>query len=316
MTETKKRISAGKIIGFVFLGLFVLFVFCAGSFFVGLGFGQFTKGLSGGSMVSGMDSIYLIRLEGTISGTSSSGLLGGASITPEQIIGQLQEAERNPSVKAILLRVNSGGGGAAASQEIFEEMKKVEKPIVVSVGDVCASGAYYIACAADKIVANRSSSIGSIGVIMQVPNLEELYNKLGIKYTTIKQGKYKDTGSSDRPLTADEEKLLQDQTFKVYEQFINDVAASRKIEVEKVKEIATGWVYLGTEALDLGLIDSIGTYIDAQKTAAQLGGIKGEPNIMGQQQLNIFDMLLNYSLNRTAKNILGNLNIQGYPVFE
>jgi len=151
---------------------------------------------------------------------------------------------------------------------------------------------------------------------MQVPNLEELYNKLGIKYTTIKQGKYKDTGSSDRPLTADEEKLLQGQTFKVYEQFINDVAASRKIEVEKVKEIATGWVYLGTEALDLGLIDSIGTYIDAQKTAAQLGGIKGEPNIIGQQQLNIFDMLLNYSLSRTAKNILGNLNTGSYPIFE
>jgi len=316
MIETKKRMSAGKITGFVFLGLFVLFIFCAGSFFTGLALGQFTKGLAGGGMVSSMDSIYLIRLEGTISGTSSAGLLGGASITPEQIIGQLQEAERNPSVKAILLRVNSGGGSAAASQEIFEEMKKVKKPVVVSVGDVCASGAYYIACAADKIVANRSSSIGSIGVILQVANLEELYNKLGIKYTTIKQGKYKDAGSSDRPLTAEEEKLLQDQTYKVYEQFINDVAASRKLGVEKVKEIATGWVYLGTEALDLGLIDSIGTYIDAQKIAAELGGIKGEPNIIGQQQFNIFDMLLNYSLSRTVKNILGNLNAGGYPVFE
>ncbi len=316
MTETKKRMSAGKITGFVFLGLFVLVFFCTSSFFMGFLLCRFTKGLAGGGMVSGIDSIYLIRMEGTISGSSSAGLLGGLTITPEQVVSQLQEAERNPSVKAILLRINSGGGSAAASQEIFEEVKKVKKPVVVSVGDICASGAYYIACAADKIVANRASSIGSIGVIMQVANLEELYKKLGIKYTTIKQGKYKDAGSTDRPLTAEEEKLLEDQTFKIYEQFINDVAQSRKIEAKKVREIATGWVYLGTEALDLGLIDSIGTYIDAEKIAAQLGGIKGEPNIIRQQPFNIFDMLFNYSLNKTVKNILDDLNFQGYPAFE
>ncbi len=315
MNEKNKSMSAGKITGFVFLGLFILFILGGGCFFAGIAAGSFGASFAGGGIPTGMDSIYLIRMEGVISGTQSTGLLGGTAITPELMVGQLQEAEKNPSVKAVLLRVNSGGGSAAASQEIFEEMKKITKPIVVSVGDVCASGAYYISCAADEIVANRSSSIGSIGVIMQIPNLEELYKKLGIEYTTIKQGKYKDVGSSDRPLTPEEETLLEEQTFKIYEQFINDVAASRNLEVNKVKEIATGWVYLGTEALELGLIDTIGTYRDAEKIAAELGGIKGEPNIISGQQLNLMDIFMNYSFNQAAKIIRGYINIEDYPVF-
>jgi len=164
--------------------------------------------------------------------------------------------------------------------------------VVISVSDVCASGAYYISCAADKIVANRSSSVGSIGVIMQIPNLEELYKKLGIKYTTIKQGQYKDSGSTDRPLTPEEEKLFRQQTFKIYEQFIADVVETRGLTVEKVEEIANGWVYLGTEAKELGLIDEIGTYKDAEKIAARLGGIKGEPNIVYGKKYSIFDAFL------------------------
>ncbi len=316
MTTSNKKMSAGRIVGFVFLGLFILCIFSGACFIGGLALGGFGKAITGGSMASGTDSIYLIRMEGVISGSQSSGLLGGASITPESIIEQLISAEKNPGVKAIIIRVNSGGGSAAASQEIFEELKKIKKPVVVSVGDICASGAYYISCAADKIVANRSSSIGSIGVIMQITNLEELYKKLGITYTTIKAGKYKDAGSSDRPLTAEEQALLQEQTFKVYDQFINDVAQSRNIPVEKVKEIATGWVYLGTEALDLGLIDKIGTYKDAEMIAAELAGIKGEPNIIGATQFNIWDMFLNYSLNQVTKRIIGLYETQDAAIFK
>ena len=317
MPEKKSGLSAGKIIGFVFIGLFILFILTSGCFIGGFFTGSIGSAFAGQgtALSSGMDAIYLIRLEGVISATSSSGLFGSASITPELIIEQLRSAEGNPSVKAILLRVNSGGGSAAASQEIYEELKKITKPVVVSVGDVCASGAYYICCAADKIIANRTSSVGSIGVILQVTNLEELYKKLGIQYTTIKQGKYKDAGSSARPLTAEEEKLLEEQTYKIYDQFINDVALSRKLSVEKVEEIATGWVYLGTEALELGLIDGIGTYRDAERIAAGLGGIKGEPRIIGGQQYNIFDMLLNYSFNQVAKRLLNILESQPYSQF-
>ena len=219
------KMSVGKIVGFTFLGLFVLIFLSGSCFFIGFIGGSIGLGGKSSSIISASaNSIYEIRLEGTISASNSSGLLGGIAVTPESIIEQAVEAEKNPGVKAILLRIDSGGGSAAASQEIFEELKKIKKPIVVSVSDICASGAYYIACAADKIVANKASSVGSIGVILQIPNLEELYKKVGIKYTTIKQGKYKDAGSSDRPLTAEEEQLLQAQTEKIYEQFIKDVA--------------------------------------------------------------------------------------------
>jgi protease-4 len=305
---TNSKISAGKIIGFVFLGLFVLFIVSGACFIGGLFAGGFSLAMRGSPISAMPNSIYVIRMEGVISGTESVSLLGAASITPEYMIEQLNTAEKNTNVKAILIRINSGGGSSAASQEIFEELKKVEKPVVVSVSDMCASGAYYIACAADKVVANRSSSIGSIGVIMQIPNLEELYKKLGIKYTTIKQGKYKDVGSTDRPLTLEEEQLFKDQTFKIYEQFIDDVAVNRGLTVEKVKEIATGWVYLGTEAKELGLIDQIGTYKDAEKLAAQLGGIKGEPNIIYGQEYSLFDLIFQKYLSKLINLIFENLN--------
>jgi protease-4 len=298
MEEKVRKMSAGKITGFVFLGLFILFIFSGGCFAAGFFTGGVAAGLAGSpAIATGVDSIYLIRLEGVISGSQSDSFFGGAAVTPEYMIEQFREAEENPDVKAILIRVNSGGGSAAASQEIFEELKKIKKPVVVSVGDICASGAYYISCAADEIIVNRSSSVGSIGVIMQIPNLEELYNKLGIKYTTIKQGIYKDAGSSDRELTVEEEELFRTQTFKIYDQFIKDVAASRNLSEDKVREIATGWVYLGTEAEELGLVDRIGTYRDAELAAASLGGIKGEPSIIGRTQYNFLDMLLNYSMN-------------------
>ncbi|MCJ7727181.1 MAG: signal peptide peptidase SppA, partial [Actinobacteria bacterium] len=178
------------------------------------------------------------------------------------------------------------------------EIKKMEKPVVVSVSDTCASGAYYVASAADRIIANRSSSVGSIGVIMQIPNYEDLYEKLGLKYTTIKQGKYKDIGSPDRPLTKEEMKLLEAQLKEIYRQFISDVAEARSMDVSEVEELATGWVFLGTEALELGLIDEIGNYKDAINIAAELGGIKGEPIVIRQKiSYSLMDLILGYYLN-------------------
>jgi len=264
------RWSTGKIVGIAFLCIFVLFIFSGGCFFIGL----LTGSLGGTSYALG-DSVYEIRLEGVISAEKYSGLFGVVTVTPEKIISQLDEARKNPNVKAILIRVNSPGGSAAASQEIYEELKKVEKPVVVSVSEVCASGAYYVASAADRIIANRSSSVGSIGVIMQIPNFEDLYEKLGIKYTTIKQGK-----------------------------FIADVAEGRNMDISEVEELATGWVFLGTEALELGLIDGIGNYKDAINIAAELGGIKGEPNVIRQELgFSLIDLILGYYLNLVISKI-------------
>ncbi len=293
------RMSTGKIVGIVLLGIFVLFVFSGGCFFAGLLGG----GLGRTSYVLG-DSIYMIRLEGIISASKYTGLFGDATVTPEEIISQLDEAQSDPSVKAILLRINSPGGSPAASQEIYEELKKTSKPVVVSVSDACASGAYYVASAADMIIANKASSVGSIGVIIQIPNREELYEKLGLKYTTIKQGKYKDIGSPDRPLTPEEMKLLEDQTKEIYEQFISDVAEGRDMDIEEVKELATGWVFIGTEALKLGLIDGIGTYKDAIRIAAELGGIEGEPNIIGQDPgFSLLDLIMGYYIRSVLSRI-------------
>jgi protease-4 len=293
------RWSAGKIVGITFLCIFVLVVFSGGCYVAGL----ISGGLGRTSYAFG-DSVYEIRLEGLISADDYAGLFSGGAVTPEEIIGQLDEAESNPNVKAILIRVNSPGGSAAASQEIYEEIKKVEKPVVVSVSETCASGAYYIASAADRIIANRSSSVGSIGVIMQIPNLEGLYEQLGIKYTTIKQGEFKDVGSPDRPITEEEVQMLEAQLKEIYEQFISDVADSRGMEISKVRELATGWVFLGTEALDLGLIDEIGNYKDAIKAAAELGGIKGEPVVIRQETgYSLLDLIFNYYLNSAIEKI-------------
>ncbi len=252
----------------------------------------------------GGESIYEIRLEGVISAEKYSNILSGGTVTPEEIMSQLDEAEDNPDVKAILIRVNSPGGSAAASQEIFEEIKKIEKPVVVSVSETCASGAYYISSAADKIIANRSSSVGSIGVIMQIPNYEDLYEKLGLKYTTIKQGKYKDVGSPDRPMTGEEIDLFEAQLNEIYRQFISDVAEARGMDVSEVEELATGWVFLGTEALELGLIDGIGNYKDAIKIAAELGKIEGEPVIIGKQvSYSLMDLIFGYFVSSTIERI-------------
>ncbi len=286
------RWSAGKIVGITFLCIFVLVMFSGGCFTMGL-LGRELSGVS--YSYGGGESIYEIRLEGIISAEKYSNLLGGGTVTPEEIMSQIDEAEENPDVKAILIRVNSPGGSAAASQEIFEEIGKIEKPVVVSVSETCASGAYYVSSAADKIIANRASSVGSIGVIMQIPNYEDLYEKLGLKYTTIKQGEYKDIGSPDRPLTSEEVELLEAQLEEIYVQFISDVAEARDMDIKEVEELATGWVFLGTEALELGLIDDIGNYKDAINVAAELGGIKGKPRVIGKEiSYSLTDLVFGY----------------------
>ncbi len=230
--------------------------------------------------------IALIRIEGTISADRS-----GRSVNPEDIIEQLRKADKDASVKAILLRINSSGGTAAASQEIYREVKRVKKPVVVSVADVGASGAYWVACGADRIVASPASNVGSIGVILIIPNLKELFEKVGIEYVVVSKGKYKDLGNPARRLTEEERKILDAQAKIVYEQFIDAVAENRKLSESEVKELATGLAFLGTEAKEKGLVDELGNFRDAVKMAARLGKIKGEPEIIEYQKPTIFEEL-------------------------
>ncbi|MCL5984965.1 MAG: signal peptide peptidase SppA [Actinobacteria bacterium] len=259
------------------------------AFFFGVVFTLFARG-GPASSFSG-DNVALIRMDGLISSSGGGSLFSGAGTSPETIINQILTADGDSSVKAILIRINSPGGSAAASQEMYLEVLRAKKPVIVSVGDVCASGAYYVSSAADFIMASPSSLVGSIGVITEISNYEELYKKLGVKFIIIKQGKYKDLGDPGREPTAEEIEMLKEQGEKVYDRFIKDVASGRNIDEASVREMATGMVFLGQDALDMGLIDGIGNYEDAVMKAAELGGIKGRPNVIDYSMPDIWDVL-------------------------
>ena len=273
----------------VIVGVAVVLLMCCGSVIAA---GAIAGAAGTATPLTAGSSVAVIHLDGVIASSSESGLLSGsATATPESMIKQLRDADKDSRVAAVVLRVDSPGGSAAASQEIYEEVRRMKKPVVVSAADVDASGAYYISCAADEIMASRASSVGSIGVIMQIPDLQELYSKLGIKYQTIKQGIYKDMGSGDRALTPEETALLNQDAKEVYDQFISDVASSRKLPEDKIRELATGQTWNGTTAKDLGLIDSIGNYRDAVNRAGKLGKIVGEPPVVSYDQVSLWDIL-------------------------
>jgi protease-4 len=226
---------------------------------------------TGGGISAGDNVIAVIPFDGTIAGSAGTGV-----ITPESFLKQLQRAEDDSSVRAIVLRVNSPGGTVAASEEIATYVKEATKPVVVSVGDMDASGAYMVSSQADKVVAGPGSAVGSIGVIMEIPNASGLLGKVGVSFKVLTAGKYKDAGSPFRDLTPTETSMLQGQIDQVYGQFIDIVASGRKIPRSQVESMATGWAWNGEEAKSLHLVDQIGTYKDALKTAAKLGGIQGD----------------------------------------
>lgn len=204
-------------------------------------------------------------------------------VTSERIVNQIKRYRENTSIRAIVLRVESPGGGVSASQEIYQEIKKTReygKPIVVSMGAVAASGGYYIAVGASKIVANPGSITGSIGVISQFMHVNELFEKIGITSTTIKSGKLKDSGSPFRKPNDDDKKYFQEMIDDVYDQFVSTVAEERKLDKSLVKKYADGRVFTGRKAYELKLIDTLGTYQDAIKIAAGLAEIYGTPRVI------------------------------------
>ena len=225
----------------------------------------------------GSEAVAVIRIDGVIAGT---GDYYSGYITPEFFYDQFDQALEDESVKAIVLRVDSPGGTVAASEEIASYVESSDKPVVVSTGDVNASGAYMISSQADEIWALPGSAIGSIGVISQIPNASGLLEKLGVEFQVITAGENKDTGSLFRPLTDEERSLIQGQVDEVYEQFIGIVAKGRDMERSKVEELATGWTWSGEKAKTLGLVDRIGTHQDALDSAAKAGGIKGDYDVV------------------------------------
>lgn len=213
--------------------------------------------------------------------------LKGPIETSDNVVRQIKKYRDDNSIKGIVLHIDSPGGGVVASQEMYEEVRKTRdagKPVVVSMGAVAASGGYYVACGASKIVANRGTLTGSIGVIGEFLQLREAMNKLGIDVKTIKSGKLKDAGSFTQPMTKEAEQYFQSLMDEVHGQFIGVVEKERKLDHRKVLEIADGRVFTGEQALALGLVDTLGTYEDAIRIAADLVGIAGEPSIVREQE--------------------------------
>jgi protease IV len=229
----------------------------------------FSSSMDGVSLLD--QRIGLIRIEGVI---TDSG----------RVVDELKKYRDNTGIKAILLRIDSPGGGVVPSQEIYEEVKKIRdegvKKVVVSMGSVAASGGYYIASASDKIVANPGTMTGSIGVIMELANVQGLAEKVGVKSVVIKSGAVKDMGSPFRDMKPEERQIFQDLLDDVHDQFIQAVAEGRGMAGEDVRKIADGRVFTGREAKDMGLVDDLGNLQDAIRLAADLSGIEGEPRVV------------------------------------
>lgn len=227
------------------------------------------------------EKVGVITIEGVISASGEQSLFGEPLGGVRQTLKQLKRAEEDESVRAVVLRINSPGGSAAASQEIYHEVRSLaeKKPVVVSMADVAASGGYYIALPAKKIVANQGTMTGSIGVRMSYLQYYELMDEIGVEGGSITSGPYKDIGSPWREMTQSERELLQEMIDNIYEQFVEHVAESRGIEVAEARKLADGRIYTGEQALEAGLIDELGGFTHAVKVAGELGGIEGEPQV-------------------------------------
>lgn len=202
----------------------------------------------------------------------------GPIMDSQPIVSQLVSYKKNSRIKAIILRINSPGGGVGPSQEIYREVRKTikTKKVIASMGAVAASGGYYIASAADKIVASPGTITGSIGVIMEFIQLEELLKKIGISLEVLKSGEFKDIGSPHRKLSERDKEMIEGLLSDVQGQFVNAVAEGRNLSVEKVEKIADGRVFSGARAKELGLVDKLGNFQDAVDLAKEVTGIEGD----------------------------------------
>ncbi len=236
--------------------------------------------LSGGRRTSsplavvGGGNVALVKVEGLL-------------VTSEHVVEELNSYAEDGSIKAIVLRIDSPGGGVVASQEIYNAVKNAKKEgkkIVVSMGSVAASGGYYIAAAADKIVANPGTMTGSIGVKMEFASVEKLLEKIGVKGLVVKSGEYKDIGSPFRDMTNQEQKLLQGVIDDVHSQFIEAVSEGRRLPVADVTAIADGRIFTGRQALSLKLVDQMGDLADSIQLAGTLAGIQGKPKVVEKKK--------------------------------
>jgi len=220
----------------------------------------------------------------------------GTITNSNEVIRQLKKYAKDSSIPALVLDIDSPGGGVVPSQEIYEEVLKFKedgKKVVASLRGLGASGGYYVACAADTIVANPGTLTGSIGVIFEFPVVQELFKKIGLRFEVVKRGELKEVGTWNRPMTKEERDLLQSVIDDTYDQFVKAVVEGRELDQEKVLELADGRVFTGRQAKDLGLIDELGDLEDAIKIAGTMGGIEGVPKTIREKpkKVTVIDIL-------------------------
>jgi protease-4 len=285
----------------ILLGLFIL----TGIFFLFLGgvsllISSLISHDSQTDIFSSKEGVGIVELKGLI-------------VSSEQTLKHLTEFRHDPNVKSVVLRIDSPGGSVGASQEIYKEVMRTNevKPVIASMGSMGASGGYYAALGAENIIANPGTMTGSIGVIVKFPNLEGLFEKIGYRSEVIKSGPLKDVGASNRPMSEEERKLMQDLIDNVYGQFVRDIAAARDMEEDIIRELADGRVYTGEQALEVGLIDSLGNFTDAITIAADMGGLDVEdPRLIYpkvDRKFSLFNLLTN------AESLIDNF-VPLYPI--
>jgi len=243
--------------------------------FVTLAFKQALRGFAGGG-----GSIGVVEVEDVI-------------LSSKTTVKELKEFADDPLIQAIILRIDSPGGGVAASQEIYDAVKKAraKKKIVVSMGAVAASGGYYIALPADRIVANPSTITGSIGVILEYPVFEEILKKIGIRYEVIKSREHKDIGSPFRTITKEERGLLEGVIKDIYEQFVSVTVENRGLDPDSVYKIADGRILTGHQAHAFGLVDTLGTFEDAVDICGDLAGIENPNLVYPPKRFSVIDLI-------------------------
>jgi protease-4 len=259
----------------IYLGVAALFVATASSI---LGSSR-----GGGGALFG-ERVAVVELEGLIADV-------------DDLVRELKAYRDNPAVRAVVIRINSPGGAVAPTQELYGALRRLReagKPVVASLGSVAASGGYYVAVAADQIYANPGTLTGSIGVIMQLANLNALMKKVGVEYVVVKAGQFKDLGSVARPMSVEERRVLQALLDDVHGQFIGAVADGRKLERSQVQRFADGRVFSGSQAKALRMIDALGGLEDAVDGAATLAGLPKPPKVIGpRRRFSIVDLLRN-----------------------
>lgn len=237
-----------------------------------------------------LGNVARIPIYGPITGTGEK-LLGRSTASSQLIVGFIEQAERNPRIEAIVLEINSPGGSAVASNEIASAVKRTEKPVIALIRELGASGGYWIASAADYVIADRMSITGSIGVLSSYLEFSRLMEEYGVGYERLVAGEYKDVGTPFRSLESDERALLQQKLDTIHAFFIQEIAANRKLPEAAVRQLATGEFFLGVEAVEHGLVDELGDKITAEEHLKTKYGIEEINYVVYEEKAGFFDLL-------------------------